>query len=121
MYGFGYGPDSVKVAALGLKFACELLAFAAFAYWGSGIGPVFANVVLGVAVPLAAIFVWAQWCAPKAPKRLRNPALTVVEMTIFLLAAVAMFVSIAAWLGILYAIVVIANERVLRSLELGEA
>ena len=111
----------MKGAALGLKFFCELLAFAAFGYLGATTGPVFANVVLGVGLPLIAIFVWAQWCAPRAPKRLRNPALTVVEMTIFLIAAVAMFVAIAPWLGILYAIVVIANQRVLSRLDLDEA
>jgi hypothetical protein len=111
----------VKAAALGLKFVCELLAFVALGYWGATTGPVIANVVLGVGAPLLAIFIWAQWCAPKAPQRLRNPALTVVEMTIFLVAALAMFVSIAAWLGILYAIVVIVNERVLKRLDLDEA
>jgi hypothetical protein len=111
----------VKAAALGLKFICELMAFAALGYLGATTGPVAANVLLGAALPLAAIFIWAQWCAPKAPKRLRNPALTVVEMTIFLIAAVAMFVSIAPWLGVLYAIVVIANERLLHRLGLDEA
>lgn len=111
----------MKAGALGLKFVCELLAFAALGYFGATTGPVAANVILGAGLPLAAIFVWAQWCAPKAPQRLRNPALTVVEMTILLIAAVAMFVSVAAWLGILYAIVVIGNQRVLTKLGLGEA
>jgi hypothetical protein len=111
----------VEAAALGLKFFCELLAFAALGYLGATTGPVVANVILGAALPLIAIFIWAQWCAPKAPKRLRNPALTVVEMTIFLIAAVAMFVKIAPWLGVLYAIVVIVNQRVLTRLGLSEA
>lgn len=97
------------------------MAFAALGYLGVTTGPVAANIILGVGLPLAAIFIWAQWCAPKAPKRLRNPALTVVEMTIFLIAAVAMFITIAAWLGIVYAIVVIVNQRVLSSLGLDEA
>lgn len=111
----------MKAAALGVKFFCELLAFAAFGYLGATTGPVLANVVLGAGLPLAAIFIWAQWCAPQAPKRLHNPALTLVEMAIFLIAAAAMFLTVAAWLGILYAIVVIVNQRILRSLELDES
>ena len=111
----------MKAGALGLKFICELMAFAALGYLGATTGPVAANILLGAALPLVAIFIWAQWCAPKAPKRLRNPALTVVEMTIFLIAAAAMFFAIAAWLGIVYAIVVIANQRILKRLGLDEA
>lgn len=104
--------------ALGLKFVCELLAFGALAYWGSKTGGPAANVVLGLGAPLAAIFIWAQWCAPKAPKRLRNPALTVVEMSIFLIAAVVMFVAIAPWLGIVFALVATGTMRVLHKLGL---
>jgi hypothetical protein len=107
--------------ALGLKFVCELLAFGALAYWGSKTGPTAMNVVLGVGAPFAAIFIWAQWCAPKAPKRLRNPALTIVEMSIFLIAAVAMFVAIAPWLGIVFALVTATTMRLLHKLDLGLA
>lgn len=111
----------MKAAALGLKFFCELFAFAALGYWGATTGPVFANVVLAVTAPLAAIFVWAQWCAPKAPKRLRNPALTVVEMSVFLIAAVAMFAALAPWLGVLFALVTAGNAWVLNKLGLEDA
>ena len=111
----------MKAAALGLKFICELMAFIALGIFGATTGPVAANVALGAALPLAAIFIWAQWCAPKAPKRLRDPALTIVEMTIFLIAAVAMFVAVAPWLSVVFAIVVIVNQRVLKRLGLEEA
>jgi hypothetical protein len=111
----------MKGAALALKFFCELFAFAALGYWGATTGPVVANVILAVAAPLAAVFVWAQWCAPKAPKRLRNPALTVVEMAVFLIAAVAMFIALAPWLGVVFALVTAANARLLHKLGLGDA
>ncbi len=45
----------MKSANLGVKFLLELAAFAAFAYWGAGIGGGALPVVLAVVAPAVAI------------------------------------------------------------------
>jgi hypothetical protein len=111
----------MKDIALVLKFASELVAFAALFYWGVTTGPLVLNVVLAVCVPGAAVAVWARWCAPKAARRLHNPGLTIVELLVFLVAALAIALSISVIVALLFAIVVCTNAWVLASLGLGEA
>ncbi len=41
------------------------------------------NVVLGVAAPLAAAVSWGLWIAPKAKRRLRDPARLALELLLF--------------------------------------
>jgi hypothetical protein len=40
-------------------------------------------VLLAVALPLAAVAVWACWVAPRARRRLADPARLVVELALF--------------------------------------
>src|SRR6185312_8173335 len=47
----------LKAANLGLKFLLELVAIAAFVYWGASHSPVIVAVILAIAVPAAFVAV----------------------------------------------------------------
>jgi hypothetical protein len=68
----------LKPLNLGLRFALELCMLVGFAVWGFS-----ENIVLGVAAPLAAAVVWGLWIAPKATRRLRDPARLALELLLF--------------------------------------
>lgn len=63
---------------LGLRFVLELCMLVGLGIWGFS-----ENIVLGIAAPLAAAVVWGLWIAPKASRRLHDPARLVVELVLF--------------------------------------
>ena len=65
----------------GVRFACEIAAVVAVVWWGWP--------VLGIVAGVVVIAVWGAWVAPKAKRRLRDPARLIVELVIFALATVA--------------------------------
>jgi hypothetical protein len=69
---------------LTLRFACELAALAGVAWFGWGVSP-----VLGAVFPLVVAVVWGLWIAPKARRRLPDPARFVVELVVFAVATAA--------------------------------
>jgi hypothetical protein len=83
--------DSVKSINLAARFALELCAIAAFAYWGYQIGDNTAtSIVFGVAAPIAMIVVWGAFVAPKARYSLPKAAKWMLGLGILLLAAIAL-------------------------------
>ena len=78
----------MKPLNLGLRFVLELCMLVAFGIWGFS-----ENIVLGVAAPLAAAIVWGLWIAPKATRRLRDPARLAVELLLFGAAGVALLAA----------------------------
>ena len=66
---------------LAARFACELAALVAIAWW--------LWFVLGVVVAVAVAAVWGVLIAPKASRRLPDPARLVLELAIFALATYA--------------------------------
>jgi Protein of unknown function (DUF2568) len=48
----------LKAANLGLKFLLELVAIAAFAYWGASHSPVILAVILAIAIPAGFVAAW---------------------------------------------------------------
>jgi hypothetical protein len=82
------------MALLGVRFLAELGMLACFAVggWHRG-GSVAGSVALAVALPLAAAAVWGRWIAPRAPRRLRDPARLGVEVVLF---AVALLLVLGA-------------------------
>ena len=68
----------MKAANLTLRFACELAALVAVAWWGWTVSP-----VLGIVLPLAVAVVWGAWIAPKARRRLPDPLRLAIELVIF--------------------------------------
>jgi Protein of unknown function (DUF2568) len=78
------------MALLVVRFLAELgmLACLCIGGWQLG-GSLLASVVAGVVLPLASGAVWARWVAPRASRRLRDPARLGVEVTLFVAALVA--------------------------------
>jgi len=75
----------LKPLNLGLRFVLELCMLVALGIWGFS-----ENIVLGIAAPLAAAVVWGLWIAPKAKRRLRDPARLAIELLLFGAAAAAL-------------------------------
>lgn len=78
----------MKAANLVLRIACELAALVAVGWWGWTV-----NFVLVVVLPLAVAVVWGAWIAPRARRRLADPARIGVEVVIFA-AATACFAAV---------------------------
>ena len=87
----------MKALNLTVRFACELAALAAFAWWGWP--------VVGWLVALAVAVMWGLAVAPKATHRLPDPPRLLVELVIFASATVAFYstagVAVAAVFGAL--------------------
>jgi hypothetical protein len=69
----------------GVRFVCEIAAVVAFVWWGWP--------VLGIVLGAIVIVVWGAFVAPKAARRLADPARGALELVIFG-AATAAFVSV---------------------------
>ena len=102
---------------LALRFALELAALAAFASFGLHAirGP--ARLALAAAMVLAAAAVWGRWVAPKARRRLADPARLLVEVAFFAAAGAALGVAGRIALGIVLTVAAVANAGLVRRLE----
>lgn len=112
--------DALRATNLAVKFALEIAAVTAFAYWGATVSSGAVAVVLAVAAPLIAIVLWGRFAAPRAPRRLPLRLRAPFELGVFALAALALrAVSSAAAIG--FASLVIANSLLLTLLRQWEA
>jgi hypothetical protein len=103
----------VKTANLGLKFLLELVAIAAFTYWGASRSPVILAVILAIAVPAVFVAAWGMWAAPRSPRRLPRQTRVPFELGCFTLAAVALIAAGATVAGIAVAVVAAVNALLL--------
>ena len=103
----------LKSANLAVKFLLELAAFAALAYWGAHTGPGAWAVLLAIAAPLAAVIVWALFCAPRARWRRSVPTRAPLELAVFGLAAGGLAAAGAVTLAIIFGAVVVVNAVLL--------
>jgi hypothetical protein len=96
----------VKAAALGLRFACELTALAAFAWWGWP--------VIGILVAVAVAVVWGAFIGPKSSRRLPDPWRFVCELAIFA-GATAAFVAVGQpVLAVVFTVVAVVTAGLVR-------
>lgn len=80
-----------------IRFASELGMLVAYGFVGALIvDGVAASVVLGVALPVLAMFTWGAWVAPKARRRLDDPTRLLVELVLFAVACVGL-AALARW------------------------
>ena len=99
----------MKALNLALRFACELAALVAVAWCGWRINP-----VLGVVFPLAVAAVWWMWIAPKARRRLPDPARFALELVVFG-AATAALVSVGQTLvAVVFAAAAVGTAALVR-------
>jgi hypothetical protein len=105
--------SGLKATNLALKFVLELAALAAFAYWGATIAGGFWAVLLAVAVPATAAFVWGLFAAPRASRRLDLAARAPFELGVFGLAVLALFIAGETIAAIVLGALVIFNAVLL--------
>ena len=72
----------IRSAAAVLRFALELALLAVFAYFGFTF-PSPWSWLLGIGVPILVIVVWGLFVAPRAPRRLDDPARFIAELFLF--------------------------------------
>lgn len=111
---------AVRAANLALKFALEVAAVGAFAYWGANTGSGVVAIVLAIVAPLLAILVWGRWAAPRSEERLALRARLPFELTVFALAALALL-RFSAAAAIAFAGIVVGNAVLLSRFDQWEA
>jgi hypothetical protein len=102
----------VKAVNLTLRFALELAALAALAYWGWGV-----TWVLAVAAPAAWVVLWATFGSPRARVALSIPWRIAFEAVVFGAAAAGLWAAgQVAWAVVLFAAWA-ANRAMLTALD----
>ena len=99
--------------ALALKFALELAALAALAFWGSTVGPLALNVLLGVSAPLAVAVAWGRLAAPRSATRLARGPRVAFELAVFAVAGAALAGAGEPLLGAVLLVVALIVELLL--------
>jgi hypothetical protein len=106
----------VKAANLVLRLLLELAALAAVAVWGAHAGSTTViRVALAVSAAVAVAAVWGIWVAPRAWRRLTDPARMVVELVVCALAVAGLAASGYPVLAAGFAVVALANGAYLRA------
>ena len=103
-----------QLAAGAVRFAAELASLAALITWGlHGVGGAL-GWVLAIAAPALFAVVWGAFLAPRAPRRLHDPARLVAEVVLFGLAAIALFAADLPVLGAIDAVVAVLGIVLVR-------
>ena len=99
----------LKLVNLALKFALELAAIAAFAYWGATVAGGVVSVLLAIVAPAVAVLLWGVFAAPKSKRRLRRDVRVPFELSVFGLAVGALFAAGAPVTALVFAALVVVN------------
>ena len=103
-----------QLAAGAVRFAAELASLAALITWGlHGVGGA-VGWLLAIAAPALFAVVWGAFLAPRAPRRLHDPARLVAEVVQFGLAAIALFAADLPVLGAIDAVVAVLGIVLVR-------
>lgn len=113
------GATAVAAINLVLRFLLELAMFAALFTWGVRVAePIWLKTLLGVAAPALALLAWGAFIAPRASRRLGDPARLGLEIVLFGLAALGLaMVDLPVW-AIALAVVAAVNIAILQFLKL---
>ncbi len=108
-------PSPFIAVNLGIRFLLELAMLVALGWVGGEIGSSWVvRVLLAIAFPLVAAVVWGTFIAPKAPRRLADPAKLLVELVLFGAAVVGLAVVGHPVLAAVLGVVFLVNTAVLR-------
>ncbi len=107
--------------SLGLKFAVELAAFAALAFWGASTSSGALSVALAIAAPGLAILAWGRWAAPQSQRRLPTTPRIALELSVFALAVAALFAAGADVAAVVLAVLVATSTALLSGLRQWES
>jgi hypothetical protein len=104
------GRGALLLANEALAFLLELVALAALGYWGFHVGHgTAARLALAIGAPLLAAVVWGLFAAPRATFKVPTAGVVAVKVLVFGSATAAFFGTGHPVLGIVFAIVVVAN------------
>jgi uncharacterized protein DUF2568 len=103
----------IGAANLALRFVCELAALIALAWWGFSLGNV-GGVLVGLVVAVAAAGLWGAFIAPRARRRLADPARFLLELVVFGAATAALFALDHAVLAVVFAICAVVTAALTR-------
>ena len=96
---------SMRGINLALRFVLELVVLVALALWGfNASGELVIRLLLGLGAPAIAIAAWGTFVAPKAARRLEDPARLALEIVVFGAGVVAFVASGQLLLGVLLAV-----------------
>ena len=85
---------SMRDLNLAFRFILELLVLVALAVWGFSVSnELLIGLVLGIGAPALVIGIWATFVAPRAERRLEDPARLVLEVVIFGAAVLALMAA----------------------------
>ena len=108
-------PNGFILLNLGVRFLLEIAMLVALGWVGGEIGSSWViRVGLAIVLPLVAAVVWGMFIAPKASRRLADPAKLLVELVLFSAACVGLAAVGHPWLAAAFAIVLAVNTAVLR-------
>jgi hypothetical protein len=99
----------VKPLILGLRFLCEIAALVAVAWWGWTVTP-----VLGIVLPVAAASAWGAWIAPRASRRLADPARFALELVIFAAATASLLAVGQPVMVVVFAVAAVVTAALTR-------
>jgi hypothetical protein len=108
---------ALKSTNLAVKFALEMGALAAFAWWGATVAGGALAVLLAVGIPVIAAVLWGIFAAPRASRRLLLVPRMAFELTVFGLAAAALGAAASTAVGVAFAVVAIINAALLTVLD----
>lgn len=78
----------------GIRFILEICMIAAVGYWGFYFGSTTVmKWILGIGVPILFMFIWGMFGSPAAPFKLEGLAHMTLEITLFVVAALALLFS----------------------------
>lgn len=87
-------PGGLEAANLTLAFLLELALIYAVGAWGFHLAvATWIRYLLGVALPLTVVVIWARWLAPRAARRLSHGRLIIAKLVLFTLGAIALQAS----------------------------
>jgi hypothetical protein len=103
----------VKAVALALRFlVAELGAIGSFLWWGLDEGG--AAIAVGLVAAAGIVALWAAFVAPRAPRRLADPARFVLELGIFAVATAALVGAGGRLVAVVYALIAVATAAAAR-------
>jgi hypothetical protein len=90
---------------LAFRFILELVVLVALFIWGWSVSDqLLVQVLAGLAAPVIVMAIWATFVAPRAPRRLEDPARLILEVVVFGAGALAFVAAGFLPLGIVLAV-----------------
>lgn len=104
----------LKGANLGVAFLLEVVALIAFAFWGWTVGTHdVTRLLLMIAVPVAAAYVWGAFLSPKPEFQLPLAVVAFAQLAFFVLAVLALWGSGHRVASLVTAAVLVINRGLL--------